>query len=126
MVSAVDRTRRLRCSQPEPAKAPCPGRRIHGRRLAPVYRRRRVAVLLGGLGLAALVHGAVAGAHANPDAAQSIVVRAGESLWTLAGRYAPGQDPRRWVFRVERLNHLRGGQLLAGAVLRLPAGPAGR
>ena len=126
MVSEDHRTRRLLCSVQQPAEARRPGWRASGRRLAPVYRRRRVAVLLGGLALAAFVHGAVAGAHANPQAAQTIVVRPGDSLWTLAGRYAPSQDPRRWVFRVERLNHLRGGQLLSGAVLRLPAGPAGR
>ena len=126
MVSSGRHPSRLLRSGPQRAPAGRLGRRVAWRQLAPVYRRRRLAVVLGGLALAALVHGAVAGAHANPQAARTVVVRPGDSLWALAGRYAPRQDPRRWVFRVERLNHLKGGQLLAGALLRLPAGTAGR
>ncbi len=47
-------------------------------------------------------------------------VQPGETLWTVATRVAPGNDPRETVQRLRQLNHLRGSGLQAGQQL-LPA-----
>ena len=91
-------------------------------------------VLAGALALTVLwVVGAVLGAvlsaagsallsgAGDPAAGDAIVVQAGDTLWAVAERSAPGQDPRRVVAELQQLNGLRGGQLQAGQLLVLPA-----
>lgn len=51
---------------------------------------------------------------------RTVVVGAGESLWTIAERVAPGTDPRTTIAGIERVNGLRSAQVDAGVVLRLP------
>lgn len=49
------------------------------------------------------------------------VVRSGDTLWSIASaRY--GGDPREAVWEIQHRNHLDGGVLVPGTVLRLPAG----
>jgi LysM repeat protein len=50
----------------------------------------------------------------------SHVVAPRDTLWSLARRAAPGQDPRRTVDRLIRVNHLRGGVIIPGQKLVLP------
>ena len=60
-------------------------------------------------------------AEAAPHSApRTVVVAAGESLWTSAARIAPDTDPRTTVAEIERANGLRDAQVAAGAVLLLP------
>lgn len=57
----------------------------------------------------------------SPSASVEVhVVSNGDTLWGLAGRLAPGEDPRRFVYEVQRLNGLRGGRIFPGQRLVLP------
>ncbi|MGH2810847.1 MAG: LysM peptidoglycan-binding domain-containing protein, partial [Actinomycetota bacterium] len=62
------------------------------------------------------------GASRPAPAAVAHVVQPGETLWAIARAHGPaGSDPRRFVYHLEKMNDLS-GPLLAGQVLRLPAG----
>jgi len=76
-----------------------------------------VAVVAGLVALAGPPGPAVA---SRPGAPAQVVVGPGDTLWELAGRYAPrGIDPRAYVDALARLNHLPAG-VQAGQRLRLP------
>jgi len=47
-------------------------------------------------------------------------VRAGDTLWGIALRARPGQDPRQEVYAIEQANHLQGATLVAGQVVMIP------
>jgi LysM repeat protein len=76
----------------------------------------------------ALVAGLVLGvarpdANANgerPDPVQTHVVREGETLWSLARRLEQGEDPRRLVDEIRKLNRLKGAVIVPGQELELP------
>lgn len=51
---------------------------------------------------------------------QVVVVQRGESLWSIALQYFPGQDPRVAVYRLQQTNHLDGALIRPGDVLYLP------
>ena len=93
-------------------------------------RRGRVVLTLAitaPIALAALI-----GGHANAEAGSSaaaqakatgaIVVQPGETLWSLAQQALPGSDPREAVRRIEELNHLTNGRVVAGQQLIVPLG----
>jgi LysM repeat protein len=46
-------------------------------------------------------------------------VRPGDTLWSIAAAHYSG-DPRQAVWQLQRENHLAGGTLTPGQVLRLP------
>ncbi|MFM5904752.1 MAG: LysM peptidoglycan-binding domain-containing protein [Micrococcales bacterium] len=50
-----------------------------------------------------------------------VTVRAGETLWQLAVKYAPTQDPRDWITKVVSLNNLQTADLVPGQKLAVPA-----
>ncbi len=50
----------------------------------------------------------------------SYTVRAGDTLWSIASRVAPGRDPRLVVDQLIAYNHLR-GDLQVGQAIYLPA-----
>ena len=78
-----------------------------------------VGVLIGAIGLKL---GSAEGAAQPAPTAVAHVVQPGETLWGIARTYGPsGGDPRRFVYRLEKMNDLS-GPLLAGQVVRLPAG----
>lgn len=54
-------------------------------------------------------------------AAGQITVQPGESLWAVARRIAPENDPREVMAQIRRLNELEGSGLQAGQHLLLPA-----
>jgi LysM repeat protein len=89
-------------------------------------RRGRIVVILAFLG--ALLTGGVVLGHApsqaagrsHPVAPRTITVQQGETLWGVAERIAPHVDPRLVVAQIQRLNHLRSPQLLAGMQLVVP------
>ena len=48
------------------------------------------------------------------------VVSAGDTLWSLASRYAPSEDPRTYVHEIQLLNDLEQAQVFPGQRLTLP------
>lgn len=48
-----------------------------------------------------------------------VTVQSGETLWSIASRVAPQQDPRAEVAALQRLNHLTGADLRPGQQLRV-------
>lgn len=65
---------------------------------------------------------ATAGASAEPGDG-SVTVQAGDTLWAIAQRLAPGQDPRPVVDALTRANG--GSQVQAGQRVVIPASLAG-
>jgi Tfp pilus assembly protein FimV len=59
-------------------------------------------------------------AATHRPARQTVTVEPGESLWSVASRVAPHDDPRLVISSIESLNHLAGPQLLAGQQLVMP------
>ena len=49
-----------------------------------------------------------------------ITVRSGDTLWGIAQRYAPNQDPRDFITKLVALNNLESSSLAAGMQLALP------
>ena len=104
------------------------------RRAVHLTRRGRLLVVLGaaGLLLAAFAVGrsggqAVAAPQPLPGVAavaepvpDRTTVQAGDTLWAIAQRIAPGRDPRDVVQQLRRLNELPSGGLQAGQQLLLP------
>jgi len=67
-------------------------------------------------------------AQANSETSKSatqgnfayITVMSGETLWTIAQRYAPNQDPRDYIANLVALNNLNDSVLTPGMQLALP------
>lgn len=61
-----------------------------------------------------------ASATAGGPATGSVVVQAGDSLWTIAKSLQPNGDPRSMMQTLVELNGLHGGELVAGQQLIVP------
>ena len=95
---------------------------------SPVRLTRRGVVVVGAgvavlaaalLGVARLSAPVAAGAGAPAaHGPATVAVRAGDTLWSIAGRVAPSRDPRAEVADLQRLNHLASTRLVPGQVLR--------
>ena len=96
---------------------------------AHLTRRGRTLLLLA---LVALLFGAFSLGRANTEAAptadgspvaavEQITVQPGESLWAVARRVAPQNDPREVMAQIRRLNALKSSSLQVGQQLLLPA-----
>lgn len=89
--------------------------------------RALLVLLLAGLLLAAFSLGSQASQAADVAAGgvqvrfEQTTVQPGESLWSVAQRIAPDNDPREVVTRIRRLNDLSGSRLQVGQQLLLPA-----
>lgn len=60
-----------------------------------------------------------------PGVSSMVVVRPGDTLWTIAREHYPGVDPRVAVNHLRKLNDLADAVVLAGQVLTVaPAPPA--
>ncbi len=55
-----------------------------------------------------------------PTPYASTTVHQGESLWAVAQRVAPGQDPRGLVQQIRELNALSGATVQVGQLLLIP------
>jgi nucleoid-associated protein YgaU len=65
---------------------------------------------------------ALGGGHEPvPAARSSYVVRGGDTLWSIAERLAPGEDPRPLVDAIEAANHVDPGALVPGSTLVIPS-----
>ncbi|MPZ92120.1 MAG: LysM peptidoglycan-binding domain-containing protein [Actinobacteria bacterium] len=86
--------------------------------------RRRLAILVAAL---AVVVGVILGGGSGgtavaskPGAPRAVVLRPGDTLWSIATEFAPdGVDPRSYVHALEQLNGLEGAPR-AGMQLTLP------
>ena len=90
-------------------------------------RRRRLAVTLiaASIGASWAVPAVKAlGAGSEPLRVSSTryVVRQGDTLWSIAGRLSPGEDPRPVVDAFASVNHLDPGSLVPGQTLVVPSG----
>jgi LysM repeat protein len=86
-------------------------------------RRGRVVLIVLSLLLAAVatVLAAPASQAADPAGAPpSIVVRSGDTLWSIATRYVPSDDPFAAIDEIRQLNGLSGYTIKAGQRLTLP------
>jgi nucleoid-associated protein YgaU len=54
------------------------------------------------------------------EAAATVVVQPGDTLWAIAAERYPGDDTRARVDQIERLNGLQSPVIEAGETLRLP------
>ena len=50
----------------------------------------------------------------------TVVVKAGDTLWSIATREMPGRDPREAVVALREANGITGGEIVAGQRLHLP------
>ncbi len=110
------------------AVRPAAATALGGRRPAPLRLTRRGRIVLVVLpALLALSGALLATAPGSAEAAprevpRTVVVGAGDSLWTIAERIAPSTDPRITVAALERENGLASARVDAGATLVLPTG----
>ena len=79
-----------------------------------------VGVLFAAFSLGRANSQAVVTAGEAPAAVEQITVQSGESLWAVARRIAPENDPREVIAQIRRLNQLEDSQLQAGQQLLLP------
>jgi nucleoid-associated protein YgaU len=90
-------------------------------------RGRRLVAALGlavGVGATAVVGSVLRsgepGSGLHLAGQSSVVVRAGDTLWSVASSVAGDQDVRVVVDRIQDVNGLRGSDIVPGQVLRLP------
>lgn len=83
--------------------------------------RQRLAVVAVAAGLLVGMARLPLWAAATHPAAQVVhIVAPGETLWGLAERYAPREDPREYIYNLDRINNLGDGQIFPGEKLTLP------
>jgi len=106
------------CATPVRRPRPAPARLTHrGRRLVAVL------ALAGGVALGTLLGPLVAGGGGGDlrlAGVSSVVVRPGDTLWSVAASVAGEEDVRAVVDRIQELNGLDGTVLVPGQVLLLP------
>jgi nucleoid-associated protein YgaU len=93
------------------------GRRLSGRRVAVIL---AAATVLGAW--AGPAADALGGDRIEPVARSSYVVRDGDTLWSIATRLVPGQDPRPVVDAIAAANRVDPAALVPGQTLLIPAG----
>ncbi|HTW21648.1 MAG TPA: LysM peptidoglycan-binding domain-containing protein [Mycobacteriales bacterium] len=79
-----------------------------------------LSTVVGGFGLGRSTSLAAGRAHA--PVRHTVVVEPGETLWAVALRVAPHEDPRLAVADLERANHLASAEVAPGQELVVPAG----
>lgn len=52
---------------------------------------------------------------------ETMVVRPGDTLWSIARRIQPGMDPRKTVYEIKKLNELQSVNLRPGQTLMIPS-----
>jgi LysM domain len=101
-----------------------PQTRVPGKAALRLTRRGQAAAALAGILAGCVV--AMAAWLSAPDAAptggstpSAVVVRDGDTLWSIANRVAPGSDPRREVVHLLRVNGLTDVTVFPGQTLRV-------
>jgi nucleoid-associated protein YgaU len=97
-----------------------------------VRQRRRIAAAILCISLALVVSAPVAGAlarhggsthvrvHAARASEQVYVVRAGDTIWSIAERMAGGRDPRLLVDAIAARNRIDAGSIVPGQSIVVP------
>ena len=49
-----------------------------------------------------------------------VSVKQGDTLWGLSKQYCKGNDIRKYIYEVKRLNNLKGSEIYMGIDLKLP------
>jgi Tfp pilus assembly protein FimV len=91
---------------------------VRRRRTAAVLGTALVAVLLSPLGAGAVRRGEAP----DPPAQRAVVVREGDTLWSIAQQVRPDQDPRVTVQAIVASNGVEPGGLVPGQSLAVPLG----
>jgi hypothetical protein len=91
---------------------------VRRRRTVAVVATARIAVLMSPLAAGAVRRGE----PAPPAAQQVVVVQTGDTLWTIAQRVRPGEDPREVAAEIAAVNGVQAGGLTVGASLVVPLG----
>jgi LysM repeat protein len=89
---------------------------VRRRRTAAIVAAALVGVLMSPLAAAAVRPGEAPA----PPATRTIVVRPGDTLWSIAQRVRPGADPRETVALIEERNGVAAGAIQAGQSLVVP------
>lgn len=113
-------------TRPEPLRVATPRK---SRTSPATFRRRRIALAVLALGVvvvtgqagAALGSSTLAAPERRPSltSARTVVVRPGDTLWDIARRIAPNDDPRPIVDALTEANG--SGAVTPGEILQLPA-----
>lgn len=83
-------------------------------------RLRKLALGLGSFLFMAVV--LAQSAHGSSTSGwESLTVQPGQTLWSIAAERYPGSDTRTKVGEIMEANHLGGGMITAGEVLRVPS-----
>jgi LysM repeat protein len=77
-----------------------------------------LALLLAAVAVLLVAQASQAAAPAGPAA--TVVVRPGDTLWSIAARYAPGRDPFGAIDEIRRLNGISDYTVHPGQRLTLP------
>jgi Tfp pilus assembly protein FimV len=93
---------------------------VRRRRTAAVLTIAVVAVLLSPLAAGAVRHGS--SVSPSPSAQVVVVVRPGDTLWSIARRVRPAADPRASVASIMDINAVDAGSLTPGQALIVPLG----
>jgi hypothetical protein len=78
-----------------------------------------VGILLASISVGRAGSQAATATETGPALTQT-TVQQGETLWAVAQRIAPGNDPREVIAQIRRINHLPSSSLRAGQQLLLP------
>ncbi len=118
----------VRCVPPERLASVTTLHHASERAVASPVRLTRRGVLVLGAAVAGLAAALMVGAWVSAPGSASgtsraiapdtVTVRSGDSLWSIAVRVSPRRDPRAEVGDLQRVNHLRGTALVPGQVLR--------
>jgi Tfp pilus assembly protein FimV len=100
----------------------------HHRHVERTYvRRRRTAAIFGTALVAVLLSPLAAGAvrrgeAPDPPAQRVVVVREGDTLWSIARKVRPDEDPRVTVEAIVEADGVDAGALVPGQSLAVPVG----
>jgi Tfp pilus assembly protein FimV len=133
-MSTATLTRPASARVPEPVRAVRYGAAVFARpgpraqrapRTRITRRGRAVLLALTVLVLLALISLGRTGSQAatyveNTPPLQQTTVQPGETLWSVAQRIAPENDPREVIAQIRRINHLTSSSLRVGQQLLLP------
>jgi nucleoid-associated protein YgaU len=115
------------CHEPVARKATVRRRLARPGRSPKAVRRSRTLALLFVVLVAVLVLFFPRVVHTQglyPEGDQvAYTVRAGDTLWEIAGQYAGKRDVREVIYQIQRANNLQTADIRPGQVLRIPLAP---